>query len=237
MSAPRSSTAVDTTAVTSRRRARNPRGQGSRLRADILGAAAALLEETGDEKAVTLRAVARRVGIAAPSIYAHFRDPQSILLAIVQEAFSELHHHVLAAEAGAGPDPVARLRAACGAYLDFARTRPQRYQVMFGGLWNAADPVQGATVTEAEAAGLGQDTLGLLGAALQECITAGRSSSTNPLADAVALWVALHGLAHQRAVAPLFPWPEGIAERLIDALARLTPAPGAGPAIDTQRSG
>ena len=108
------------------RRPRNPRGQGARLRADILGAAAELLEETGDEKAVTLRAVARRVGIAAPSIYAHFPDPQAILLAIVREAFADLLAHLQAAEAGAGPDPVARLRAVCAAYLDFADTRPQR---------------------------------------------------------------------------------------------------------------
>lgn len=205
------------------RRPRNPRGQGARLRADILSAAAELLEETGDEKAVTLRAVARRVGIAAPSIYAHFPDPQAILLAIVREAFGELLQHLQAAQAGAGADPVARLRAACVAYLDFARTQPQRYRVMFGGLWNSAEAVKGTEITESDAAGLGQDVLGVLVADLQECVAAGYSASTDPFADAVALWVGLHGLAHQRAVAPLFPWPEGMAERLIDPLARLLP--------------
>lgn len=216
-------THVDSALSTATRRPRNPRGQGGRLRADILDAAAELLEETGDEKAVTLRAVARRVGIAAPSIYAHFSDPQAILLAIVREAFGELFQHLRAAEAGAGADPVARLRAVSYGYLDFADTRPHRYRVMFGGLRNAATAVEDAAITETDAAELGQDALGVFVADLQECVAAGRSASTDPLADAVALWVGLHGLAHQRAVAPSFPWPDGMVERLVDPLARLLP--------------
>src|SRR3954462_12715273 len=114
-------------------RSRNRRGEGARLRDEIVAAAAALLEETGTEQAVTLRAVARRVGIAAPSIYAHFADRQAILLAVVQGAFAELAEALRATQTGtdAPPedDPVAQLRAACTAYLDFAATRPQRYRV------------------------------------------------------------------------------------------------------------
>jgi AcrR family transcriptional regulator len=202
-------------------RERNRRGQGGRLRADIVGAARELLDETGDEQAVTLRAVARRVGIAAPSIYPHFSDRQSILLAVVQEAFEELRRRLLDARAEAGADPVARLRATCSAYLDFARARPQRYRVMFGGLWSATEAVQEAAITDAEAAELGQDALAVFVTDLQECVAAGRSTSADPRADAVALWVALHGLAHQRAVAPLFPWPADIADRLVGPLAQL----------------
>jgi hypothetical protein len=37
----------------------------------------------------------------------------------------------------------------------------------------------------------------------------------------VALWVALHGLAHQQAVIPHFPWPVGLAERLVERVALL----------------
>lgn len=49
--------------------ARNRRGEGALLRTEILTAATELIEAGGDERAVTLRAVARRAGIAAPSIY------------------------------------------------------------------------------------------------------------------------------------------------------------------------
>ena len=71
-------------------RTRNRRGEGARLREDILAAATALLDELGTEEAVTLRAVARRAGITAPSIYSHFPDRQAILLAVVRDAFTEL---------------------------------------------------------------------------------------------------------------------------------------------------
>jgi AcrR family transcriptional regulator len=194
------------------------------LRDDILAAAAQLLDETGDEQAVTLRAVARRVGIAAPSIYSHFPDRQAILLAIVREAFAELAEQ-LTAEAAAAPDPVSRLRAICDAYLHFAAARPQRYRIMFGGLWSAADAVRDATLTPAGAAELGQDALRVLVGSVAACVEASRSTSTDPFADAVALWLGLHGLAHQRALATAFPWPEDITDRLIDALARLRPVP------------
>ena len=207
-------------------RERNRRGQGGRLRTDIITAAAELLDETGNEQAVTLRAVARRIGIAAPSIYAHFPDRQAILLAIVQDAFAEL---AATLRATATPDaeetPVARLRTACTAYLDFAATRPQRYRVMFGGVWNAAEAVDSAKVTAAEVTELGQDALAVLVTALDACVAAGSSTSTDTTADAIALWLGLHGLAHQRAVTTAFPWPADITERLITALAHLTQQP------------
>src|SRR3954469_24853831 len=117
--------AEDTTATPTR--ARNRRGEGARLRADIVAAAVDLLDETGDEQAVTLRAVARKVGISAPSIYRHFPDRQAILLALAQETFAELADQLSEAT---GTDPVTRLRAVCAAYLDFAATRPQHYRMM-----------------------------------------------------------------------------------------------------------
>jgi AcrR family transcriptional regulator len=126
-------------------RERNRRGQGGRLRTDIVNAAAELLDEAGNEQAVTLRAVARRIGIAAPSIYAHFPDRQAILLAVVQDAFAELAEALRATDKES-TGAVAGLRAACTAYLDFAATRPQRYRVMFGGLWNAGDALDSAAV-------------------------------------------------------------------------------------------
>ena len=50
-------------------RRRNRRGEGDRLRDEIITAASQIIGETGDDSALTLRGVARRLGIAAPSIY------------------------------------------------------------------------------------------------------------------------------------------------------------------------
>ena len=50
-----------------RTRQRNPRGQGERLRDDIIEAASALLADPAAPP-LTLRAVAREVGVAATSV-------------------------------------------------------------------------------------------------------------------------------------------------------------------------
>jgi AcrR family transcriptional regulator len=205
-------------------RERNRRGQGGRLRTDIVTAAAELLDETGNEQAVTLRAVARRIGIAAPSIYTHFPDRQTILLAVVQNTFAELTETLRASvETGSTDGTKADLQAVCEAYLGFAATRPQRYRVMFGGLWNTGEALDSGAVTAAELTGLGRDALDVFIAALDACVVAGTSTSTDTGADAIALWLGLHGLAHQRAVTVGFPWPPDITNRLINSLGHLTP--------------
>ncbi|CAL9332453.1 TetR/AcrR family transcriptional regulator [Streptomyces sp. enrichment culture] len=203
-------------------RRRNKRGEGGRLREDIVTAAAELLDEAGDEHAVTLRSVARRVGIAAPSIYPHFPDQPAIMLAVVQREFAALESLLRSALEQAGDDPRRRLRAVCDAYLDFARSHPERYRTMFAGVWIPA--LEGSSLTEEDMATLGSETLDLLSGALGECVAAGAAESDDVPADATALWVGLHGLAHQRGVSPSFRWPPDIADRIITALARLKDA-------------
>ncbi|MET0930025.1 MAG: TetR/AcrR family transcriptional regulator [Aeromicrobium sp.] len=203
-------------------RRRNARGDGQRLRADILAAAEAILDETGNEHAVTLRAVARRVGIAAPSIYPHFDDPQAILLAIVEGAYAALRDRLVEARDAAGPDPADRLEAICSTYLDLAAAQPERYRVMFGGVWNARNAIESEAMSEGAAVDLGQDVLKVLVDELAAAARAGRSATDDPYADAVAIWLAMHGLAQQRAVSRYFPFPDDIVDRLVRPLLRLT---------------
>ncbi|MFI1397111.1 TetR/AcrR family transcriptional regulator [Streptomyces sp. NPDC020681] len=200
-------------------RARNRRGEGARLRDDIVAAAVELLEETGDESAVTLRSVARRVGIAAPSIYRHFPDQPTIMLAVAQQAFAELEAQLRAALDAADNDPRKRLFAVCTAYLKFAEDHPGRYRTMFGGLW--MPDLSKSTLTDTDISSLGDANMTLLSGTLSDCVTAGCATSTDLVADSVALWLGLHGLAHQRSVTVAYPWPPDIAERMITTLAHL----------------
>lgn len=204
-----------------RERPRNKRGEGKQLREDIVRAALELLDETGEAGAVALRAVARRIGISAPSIYSHFSDREAILLAAVQRAFADLDQHLRGEVEAAGDDSVARLLAMCEGYLDFARNRPRRYLVMFGGVWNAEQAMADATIAREDVAALGLATLGDLTALMEACVADGRSHSTEPAADAAVLWVAMHGLAHQRIVSTALSWPADVEGRLIERLAYL----------------
>src|SRR4051812_20528768 len=108
----------------------NAYGQGAALRREILDAAGDLLTVASAGQAVTLRAIARRAGIAAPSIYRHFADRDAVLAALVQESFEEL---ATAAQAAvqAAPDAAAAVRAVCSAYVTFAREHPGRYRILF----------------------------------------------------------------------------------------------------------
>lgn len=93
------------------------------LREDIIAAAAKILERTGSEDAVTLRAVAREVGIAAPSIDAHFAHRTEIIDAVVAKE-AALLHQLLQGAAQSAEDPTGRLLAMCRTYVDYGRSRP-----------------------------------------------------------------------------------------------------------------
>jgi len=201
-------------------RERNRRGEGLRLRQDIVQAAANILNAGGSAASVSLRDIARQVGISAPSIYTHFPDRDSIVLAVVQDTFVELKDRLETQMNRPGLEAVARLRAVCVAYLDFALEWPQRYQILFGGVWNLAEAQKSSSVG---AVVVGDEVFALMVEAIAQCVVAGQSSSTDPAADASALWVALHGLADLRVTAPLFPWPPDLVELLINRLALLNP--------------
>lgn len=199
-------------------RQRNSRGEGAKLRAEIVAGAAALLEETRDAGAVTLRAIARSVGIAAPSIYRHFEGQSQVMLAVVQESFAALESELWRSVDAASDAPREELLAACHAYLDFAAEHPGGYRAMFGGVWV---PNLDDTISDDDLVALGAGATGILSSALRRCVDAGVSTSDDPDVDTIALWLGLHGVAHQRSATRIFPGPEGIEDRMIVALARL----------------
>src|SRR5215212_9217695 len=110
-------------------RPRSARGKGAELRGEVLRAAMDLLTETGEEDAVSLRAVAQRVGVSVPSIYLHFADKQALLDAVCQEVFAALHVAMKEADADA-PNPWEALRAQGIAYVRFAVANPEHYRIV-----------------------------------------------------------------------------------------------------------
>ncbi len=181
---------------TPRKRTINRRGQGTELRQEILDAAARLLGASTSRGGVTLRAIAREAGIAAPSIYPHFADRDAVLDAVVGRTFDQLRAVVVEAAASTGSG-AGQVRAICVAYLDFARRHPGQYRVLFDRV--PAD-VSGRTYPDGIAA------FDLLLRALERSGAEGSSTSRDPVGDAQALWVALHGLATLVPATPAFPW-------------------------------
>jgi AcrR family transcriptional regulator len=211
-----------------RGRQRNARGQGGLLGEEIVAGALALIDREGSQDAVTLRAVAREIGIAAPSIYPHFADREAIVLAVVARLFDELTAAIRTGLAAAGDDPVEQLVAGCEAYVRFGLVHPARYGVLFSGNW----PEATASYCRPVAIGpggrplleFGAESFALVVDAIAGCVAAGVSASTDALADGTAVWVALHGTVALRTARPGFPWPEPIAafvRQLVLPLARI----------------
>ncbi len=178
------------------RRTPNPKGQGARLREEILVAARRLLEEKGSEDAVGMRATAREAGVTAPAIYAHFADHEEMVEAVVAGAFEEFAAAVLSAMDGIA-DPVSRLRAASNAYVAYGIEHPATYRVLF----TRHRPSEMPSVA-ADAADVFQVLLDLL----EECRATGARAGGDAFEDAVVLWLGLQGLASLPPSNSRLPW-------------------------------
>lgn len=92
---------------------------------EIVSAARELVEEEGIG-ALSMRRLAERLGIRAPSIYKHLPDKQALENALISATFEDQAARFEAAMAEPG-DPVAALTRA---YRDYARRHPHLYRLM-----------------------------------------------------------------------------------------------------------
>ncbi len=111
-------------------RVRNPRGEGGRLRTELLEAAADLMARHGSIDKVGVRTVAAAAGVSPTAVYGHFEDHSELLWASVQYCFDEFTAAMAEAEQ-AGSDPFDRLALVGEAYLRFATDNRGKYRVMF----------------------------------------------------------------------------------------------------------
>lgn len=110
----------------------------------IIAAARALLEEEGPE-ALTMRRLADRVGIKAPSLYKHFPDKSCVVTALAGEMLQETADVLEAAEkATPGSFP-----ALADAYRTYALAHPHLYLLATGGRPDRAALATGAEDTAA----------------------------------------------------------------------------------------
>lgn len=204
-------------------RRRNARGQGHLLRGDIIAGATAILERTGSEEAITLRAIAREIGITAPSIANHFADRAAIIDAVVADQLTDLSS-VLVAAAREVSDPVDALLGAWRAYVEFGRAHPTRYRIIFErrflSLWDEDERPMVETLP------LFTGTVEMMIGLLQTCVDTGRSRSADSVADSVAIWYFVHGMVVLPTTITSFPWPDHGTHLVsgITSLAHLQPA-------------
>ncbi|OII36145.1 TetR/AcrR family transcriptional regulator [Curtobacterium sp. MMLR14_002] len=99
--------------------------------ADILAAARTRLTDEGPA-ALSLRAVARDVGMVSSAVYRYFPSRDDLLTALLITDYDELGSAVEAAGAAAGPAPGARWVAMCRAIRDWSIAHPGDFALLFG---------------------------------------------------------------------------------------------------------
>ena len=193
-------------------RPRNRRGQGDRLRAEIVAVATELIDQSADPDQLTLRAVAAKIGISTPSIYRHFPDIEHLKMAVAQRCFTEFGH---ARDRATDPitDPAAALLARCRAYCRFAVEHPGPYRFMFS--HQVPRPTGGEPLA-------GTDAFRALTASILRCQHGGSAQAPDdPALLGAQVWAALHGLALLRINVPQFPWPASLDELVDQTVTRL----------------
>jgi AcrR family transcriptional regulator len=183
-----------------RARPRSRRGEGETLRADLLDATERLMIETGQADAVSIRAIADAVGVTPPSIYLHFPDKNSLILAVCERHF-EVFDSAIEDAGRSTDDPVESLRRRGRAYVRFGLENPEPYRILFMTRTETAhqrDVVVGA----------GALAFQHLVDAVQRCIDAGAFGPVDPVLAATGLWTAVHGITSLLISMPGFPWPD-----------------------------
>jgi AcrR family transcriptional regulator len=155
------------------------------LRSALLDAAERSVEESGTEQ-LSLRELARTVGVSHAAPRSHFPDRQALLNALAERGFGRLAADMHEACEASGPDFDGRLRAAAAAYVAFASRSPALLDLM-----NAAKPHD--------------DEQGPQGAAA-DVISLVRGLITGGIADGV-----LAARDPERYALLLFAWVRGIA--------------------------
>ncbi|MGV0793451.1 TetR/AcrR family transcriptional regulator [Mycolicibacterium sp. XJ1819] len=191
------------------RRRRAPRGSGEQLREEILDATTDLLLETGNAKAVSIRAVAERVGVTSPSIYLHFADKDALLDAVCVRYFEKLDAEMQEA-AAVQPTTVEVLRAQGLAYIRFAVKTPELYRIATMGEGRAGSDID-LTLNASAFQHMRTSVEALMADGI---FPAGDSTSV-----ALELWSTAHGVAALLISKPYLPWGdvEEFADRVLSA--------------------
>ncbi|MGI9592352.1 MAG: TetR/AcrR family transcriptional regulator [Myxococcota bacterium] len=180
--------------------------QREETRRTILDATGALLVEDGYE-GFSMRRLAARCGYAAPSIYHHFGDKQSLLDAVVEERFQL----VLGRRRWVRrrPDPPETVRAMMAEFVQFGLENPDHYKLL--DLPRPGDPSPPPSSERVRE---------LLHEQLEELGAAGRLASDSVDEAAQFLWCVITGLLRLQVVHSKGDWSDRLPEFGVEAALR-----------------
>jgi AcrR family transcriptional regulator len=155
------------------------------LRAGLVEAARALVEEKGPEK-LSLSDACRAAGVSTAAPYRHFPDKDALLFAVAQEGMERQAAMMREAAARHPLGSDAAIASIGRAYVDFAQREPGVFKLMFSLTRGHAD--------EAALVAKGEATFGIV---LSQIAARFGREATDPevLTTGFKLWTFVHGLS------------------------------------------
>ena len=152
---------------------------------DRILAAADRIHASKGASALSLRAVARAVGITPMAIYRHFKDKDDLLDALAAAGFDKLEGYFAAAVRAR--TPLKALERVLLAYGDFAMAEPRAFELMF---------LIPRTVPEAPASlrTSPSPSFETLISGVREAIESGTIAAGDPAEIILLCWATVHGL-------------------------------------------
>lgn len=187
------------------------------LRDALVDAAVEAVREGGPE-ALSLRELARRVGVSHAAAYRHFADREALVDVVAERALAALvatvHRHL---DGLAETDPVTlarrRLREIGVGYVEFALVESGLFRLLFTAY---PDPPEGKAAGSAEVGG--DDPYGMLNAALDDLVEVGYLDPGVRVGADVTCWSAVHGFAVLNVEGPLRSLPSSERETALAGL-------------------
>ncbi len=157
------------------------------LRRAVLDTVVEIMAREGPD-AITLREVARRIGVTHAAPYRHFASKEALLAAVAEEGFRLMRAEILEAMVRRGPDPLERWEELGVAYVLFAARHPCHFRLMYSS--TLADRSAHPSLREAAEA-----AYGLLLDVVVESQAQRRVVEGDPRKLAFTAWAMMHGLA------------------------------------------
>ncbi|GAB3031241.1 TetR family transcriptional regulator [Nocardioides flavus (ex Wang et al. 2016)] len=182
------------------------------LREALVGAGVDVVRSGGPE-ALSIRELARRVGVSHAAAYRHFADREALVDAVAERAMEALVARVRERLATVeDQDPVTRARRRLQrigvGYVDFALAEPGLFRLLFTAY---PEPPEG---TDPD----GEDPYSLLNVALDELVAVGYLDPADRIGADVTCWAAVHGFSVLSVEGPLRGMAEADREAALTAL-------------------
>jgi AcrR family transcriptional regulator len=157
------------------------------LRAELIDTALAQLQAVGADS-LSLRALARAIGVSQTAPYRHFEDKNELLAALATRGYRDLINALRAAGQAADTAPGSQLRAFAHCYVDYAVAKPELFKLMFGPSLEPPD-------LETELRAATRETYDLVRSIIRRGMESGDFLRQDVEYVTNAAWSSIHGLA------------------------------------------